>query len=117
MSGDEPVARDGRHARPVPQIPEKPELSQFMALEDVENASKDPAQLPLGYNEANAEVYSVDLSRTFCYIISGKSRSGKTNVLKVLACTAALKDNSRRAVIDFFRTAERAGGKYRGPVY
>ena len=92
---------DGRHARPVPQIPEKPELSQFMALEDVENASKDPAQLPLGYNEANAEVYSVDLSRTFCYIISGKSRSGKTNVLKVLACTAALKDNSRRAVIDF----------------
>ena len=95
----------GRRARPVPQIPQKPEISQFMALEDVEKAAKDPDKLPMGYNEANAQIYSVDLSRTFCYIISGKTRSGKTNVLKVLAYTSALKENSRRVVIDFFRTA------------
>ncbi len=91
----------GRRARPVPQIPQKPEISQFMALEDVEKAAKDPDKLPMGYNEANAQIYSVDLSRTFCYIISGKTRSGKTNVLKVLAYTSALKENSRRVVIDF----------------
>lgn len=94
-------AWSGRRARPVPEIPEKPELSGFMELEEALGAAADPACLPMGYNEANAAVYSVDLSHTFCYVISGKSRSGKTNVLKVLANMAALKKDARSVIVDF----------------
>ncbi len=95
------AAWSGRRARPVPQIPQKPEIGGFMELEEEMAAAADPACLPLGYNEANAAVYSVDLAHTFCYMISGKARSGKTNALKVLIYTASQKANAHSAVVDF----------------
>ena len=107
------AAFSGRRARPVPQIPDKPKLSDFVDLEEEMAAAGYPECLPLGYNEADAAVYSVDLAHTFCYIISGKARSGKTNALKLLAHTAAQKANARSVIVDFSgrlsKTAKAAG--------
>ncbi len=78
-------------ARPIPSIPKKPVLEEYLMKDEVKLAAEEARWLPIGYNQENAEIYSVDLSRTFCYLISGKSRTGKTNLLKVMMHTAAMK--------------------------
>lgn len=91
---------DGRMARPVPEIPENPVWAEFAQLEDTVRMAQDDRHLPVGYNMKNAAVYGIDLSRTYCYLISGRSRSGKTNFLKLML-KAALLRQSEVAVIDF----------------
>ncbi|MGI6010694.1 MAG: type VII secretion protein EssC [Ruminococcus sp.] len=88
----------GASARPVPSIPEKPVLEEYMKLEAVRKTAGEARWLPIGYNTENADLYSIDLSRTFCYLVSGKSRTGKTNLLKVMMHTAALKESSLHVV-------------------
>lgn len=106
------AAWKGRRARPIPVIPEKPVLSEFLALESVERLIADDRHLPVGYNSQNASPYSIDLSRIYCYIVSGKARTGKTNFLKVLLNAAAVK-GGKIIVFDFDgalkRTAESLG--------
>ena len=81
----------GRTAKPIPEIPAKPVWSEFAALEDTKKAVQDDRTLPIGYHMETAEVYGVDLSRTYCYLISGKARTGKTNLLKIMIRSAALR--------------------------
>ncbi len=109
------VKWNGRRARRIPEIPEDPVVAQFMELETTQRLLADDRHLPIGYNEENAAVYSVDLSSIFCYLVQGKARSGKTNVLRVLmqmakqkgACTAAVDfDGALRG------SAERLGVRY-----
>lgn len=90
----------GAYARPVPEIPEQPVLSEFLKLSEIQKYLKDDRHLPLGYNKENASIYSIDLSRIFCWIVQGKSRTGKTNVIRVLMNMAVLKGGIS-AVIDF----------------
>ncbi len=87
-------------AREIPVIPEKPVWSDFAQLEDTVKAYRDDRHLPVGYNMQNAAVYSVDLSRLYCYLIAGKARSGKTNMLKVMIKSAVLR-GIESVVIDF----------------
>lgn len=90
----------GCRAKSIPEIPEKPVWSEFAELEDVEKLLKDDRHLPIGYNTKNAAIYSIDLSRTYCYLITGKSRSGKTNLLKIMI-NAALLRGGEVTIIDF----------------
>ena len=90
----------GRMARPIPEIPENPVWTQFAQLEETIAMAGDDCHMPIGYNASNAAVYGIDLSRTYCYLIAGKSRSGKTNLLKVIMKSAAMR-KGKIAVIDF----------------
>lgn len=88
-----------KKARPIPEIPEKPVWSEFSELEDYEKALEDKRYLPVGYNAENASIFSVDLSETYCYLITGLPRSGKKNYMKVMV-QSALRRNSQIHVFD-----------------
>lgn len=90
----------GRPAKAIPEIPENPVWSEFSRLEDVGKLLKDDRHLPIGYNTVNAAVYGIDLSRIYCYLITGKPRSGKTNLLKIMIGAALLRGDDV-TVIDF----------------
>ena len=84
---------NGKWARQIPRIPEKPMWQDFAALDEVQAASKEGSLLPVGYDMETAQIYSIDLARNYCYLISGKGRTGKTNFLKVLMCSAKMKES------------------------
>lgn len=86
-------------ARRIPEIPEKPVWSEYHTLEEYEKMSLDRYKLPVGYDAANASIYGIDLSRTYCYTIYGAARSGKTNFLKV-CIQAAMNKESKIYIID-----------------
>jgi len=90
----------GRRAKPIPEIPEKPIWTEFMQLEDTGTLVKDDRHLPIGYNSENAAVYGIDLSRTYCYLITGRARSGKTNLLKAII-NSALAKGGEIVIFDF----------------
>ena len=75
-------------------------MSQFLELESVQKNINDPYHLPLGYNQENASVYSLDLRKIFCWIVQGKAKTGKTNVLRILM-QMALRKGGNVAVTDF----------------
>lgn len=100
----------GRCARPIPEIPEKPIWSDFMRLEDAESLTKDDRHLPIGYNSENAAAYGIDLSRTYCYLVTGRARSGKTNLLKAIAASALAK-GGETVVFDFMGELSYLSGK------
>jgi len=85
------AAWSGSPARPVPFIPENPTWTDLCGRADFETAMADPKMLSLGYVAATAGIYSLDLSRTFCYTVAGRRRSGKTNMLRLLMRSAAQK--------------------------
>ncbi len=89
----------GRPARKVPEIPEKPVWSEFVQLEGYGKALSDSACLPVGYNEANAEIFGVNLRETYCYTVYGGAHSGKTNFMRV-CLQAAMDKDSEVCVID-----------------
>lgn len=86
-------------ARKIPEIPEKPIWSQFRCLEEFEKMTASVNALPVGYDEANAQVYGIPLDRIYCYLIYGAGRTGKTNFLKV-CLQAAMEKESRICVMD-----------------
>ncbi len=81
---------EGKKARPIPVIPANPEWKDYAQLDDVIEMAKEGDRLPFGYDMETADVYGIDLKSTYTYIVSGKSRTGKTNALKVLACSAKM---------------------------
>lgn len=89
----------GKKAQAIPEIPEKPSWELFSELDEVKRAAKTDYLLPVGYNAANAEVYSVDLSSIYCYLITGAAKTGKKNFMKIMIESARLKD-SKICVID-----------------
>lgn len=90
----------GKCARLIPRIPEKPVWKEFSELEEVRKMAEKGVRLPVGYDKKTAMVYGVDLSRTYCYMISGKKRTGKTNSLRIFIMSAAMM-GAETAVIDF----------------
>ncbi len=106
----------GRRAAPVPTIPEHPVWSQFIALEEAERALADDHSLPLGYVEEDASVYSVDLRETFCYLVAGRARTGRTTALRLLLESAGRK-GGRVVVVDtpggeLKKCADQVGAQY-----
>lgn len=86
------AAWDKDCARDIPTIPAEPVFSLLAANPDYKSANADKKLIPYAYRLADASVYSVDLSQIYCYTISGKPRTGKTNVLKLLIEGAKSKD-------------------------
>ena len=109
------AAWNGKWAKPIPEIPEKPIWQEFSKLEDVINMAAEGIRLPIGYDKKNAMVYGIDLRRTYCYMISGKARTGKTNTLRLAIMSAAMM-GGEIAVVDFAgdlkAIAETVGAEY-----
>lgn len=97
----------GQKARKIPMIPKQPVFSDFIETQEYKQAQKSTRYLPMGYLSQDASVFSVDLWNTYCYLIQGRSRTGKTNVLKLLLYAASQKDNAEVYLIDSKREMER----------
>lgn len=93
-------AWDGKCARQIPTIPEKPVWEEFSRLDEVREMAADERLLPVGYNAKNADIYGIDLANIYCYLITGKGRTGKTNFLRIAALSAKLK-GAEVTLIDF----------------
>ncbi|MDD2980440.1 MAG: type VII secretion protein EssC [Hespellia sp.] len=105
----------GECARPIPEIPENPLLAQFKELPEYRELLGKNI-LPLGYWMDNAKLCGVSLAVTYCYTISGKSHTGKTNVLKMLL-HAAYESQGELCIIEkgqseLKRLAEEYGAEY-----
>lgn len=83
------AAYRGKRARAIPHIPENPLYSDLAGLDDYAAAVANHAMLPFAYRFEDASVHSVNLAATYCYLISGKKRTGKTNALRLLMAAAA----------------------------
>lgn len=79
----------GRRALPIPEIPKDPVWNRFTRLDEYRELVASDRFLPLGYRREDASVFSLDLSKTYCYQISGRERSGKSVFLRNVACAAA----------------------------
>lgn len=98
----------GRRARPVPIIPEKPVWDEFSGLDEYKEVNARYDRLPIGYDSANASVYGISLADTFCYGIYGDMHTGKTNMMK--ACILSAID--KKAKVYIFDSAERPLGMF-----
>ena len=107
----------GKRALPIPEIPKEPIWEKFEKLDEYKELVQSDRFLPLGYCREDASVFSVDLSKTFCYQISGRERSGKTVFLRNVACAAKAR-GAKIYMIDKMgqntesRTAELVGAEY-----
>ncbi|MDE6642428.1 MAG: type VII secretion protein EssC [Acetatifactor sp.] len=106
----------GNCAKAIPVIPEKPVWAEFEQLAEVRRLQADNRYLPVGYDMGSADIYSVDLSRTFVYLISGRARTGKTNLLKAIIRSGAAKEAELVVIehdsADLKATAETVGAAY-----
>ena len=89
----------GRCARPIPSIPEKPVLSEFNRLDDVIEMNESSGEIPIAYREIDASIFSIVLAETYCYVVTGKSKTGKTMLLKTIFEQASYK-HARITVIE-----------------
>lgn len=89
----------GKIAKKIPEIPEKPVWSEFIQLEEFEKLRESKEYLPVAYDSDDASVWGIPLRETYCYLICGLKRSGKTNFMKV-CIQSALKRQSKVCVID-----------------
>lgn len=102
-------AWDGPAAPPIPRVPQDLSLPRFRAYPEI--AALAP-RLPLGYDVDEAEPVGLSLPDTFCFAIAGQAKTGKTNLLQVLAAQAAgrgdrvlLFDDEAGSLASFARTA------------
>ena len=79
------------YAEPIPEIPSKPTWEIFKSRRDVKKMCMD-SFLPLGYDSESADGYGIDLRRTFCYMISGRTRTGKKNTMRLLMQAACIRN-------------------------
>lgn len=74
----------GVWAKTVPEIPAEPVFSKYCRLPEYTELLKTGAALPFGYYQEDASLAYIDLRKTFCYMVSGRNKSGKTNFIKIL---------------------------------
>ncbi len=82
LADDMCKAWNGKYARRIPVIPEKPTMGEFEKNVDVieENSGKDI--IPFAYMQKDASVFGINLMKTYCYLVTGKRGTGKTVLMK-----------------------------------
>ncbi len=78
----------GELAMEIPKIPEHPTYDDFVRRKAVQELLRTPQYLPFAFDQATADIYSVNLSETYTYLVQGNPRTGKTNVLRLLMLMA-----------------------------
>ncbi len=100
----------GAHARGIPQIPDGTGLDDFLQNAEIQALLTDPYAVPFGYDMDQATVVSLDLRTLFCWLILGRAKSGKQNLLQVLAAVAQKKKGTA-VVVDFEQKWRRHGAE------
>ncbi len=80
----------GKTAKAVPTIPDEPIWGDYCELEDVIRMAEEKDYLPIGYDQRTAAVYGLDLKNIYSYVVSGKARTGKSNMLKIISASAVM---------------------------
>lgn len=80
----------GKRARSVPEIPEKPIWEDLKTNSEFINKCEDKDLLPYAYDKENASVASLCLKESFCMLLSGAARTGKTNAMKIMMASAKM---------------------------
>lgn len=106
----------GKRARPIPVIPDRPVWSKFQEWDEAKPIFEDRTKLPIGYAYESAEPYCISLNSIYCCMISGKARTGKTNLLRIMMRGAALK-KAEIMVIEFSGDELKNDAKELGAVY
>ncbi|WP_020225064.1 type VII secretion protein EssC [Holdemania massiliensis] len=75
----------GKKALTIPSIPSEMVIKTFVESEEVKCLRNSPRYLPIGYDLEEIEIVKIDLSKLFCFCVSGLPRSGKSNFLKLIA--------------------------------
>ena len=89
----------GTIAKKIPEIPDNPTWDIFYDAVEQNKAAEECYKIPVGYNYENADIYSVDISKFFCYLIAGMPKTGRRNYLKILILSA-LRKNIKITLID-----------------
>ncbi len=92
-------AWNGKEARKIPEIPEKPVWSDFEQQAGFKEMVSGTEYLPIGYDMDNADIYGIPLKETYCYLIMGGKKKGKTNLMKV-CIQSAVKKNAKTVIVD-----------------
>lgn len=71
-----------RRASPIPKIPKKPMLNDF--IERLESTEIKKGELPIGYEERSGKICTVPLMEIKHMLITGKRKTGKRNFMTVL---------------------------------
>ncbi len=82
---------NGKSAIQIPYIPENPMYEEFCRLDDYKESIGKTELIPIAYNFEDASVHNINLMNTYCYSITGKKRTGKTNLLKLILFAAMQK--------------------------
>lgn len=87
----------GKKARKIPEIPEKPIWSELEEMEEFCKAATGDEYLPIGYDADSAGIYSISLKETYCYLIMGGKKTGKTNLMKI--CIQSAEKKAAKVII------------------
>ena len=77
----------GKRAIRIPQVPKDLSYESFINYPETKQALRE-GMLPLGYDTREANLVTLKPDALFCYGISGGTRSGKTNTIRLLALEA-----------------------------
>lgn len=91
---------NGKSADSIPEIPDKAVWKDFCESERTKAILEQADRIPVGYDSQSAKIYGLNLREIYCYVISGKTGSGKTNFLKVIMA-ASLLSKRETYLIDF----------------
>ncbi len=86
------VGYAGARAKQVPFIPRKPVLSDLLGTVSEDQALISEAQngsLPIGYMVKSGEALMMPFCKMGCFIVSGRKKSGKSNLIRVIEETAS----------------------------
>ncbi len=78
----------GKSARHIPEIPQKPVWTDLSENDEYENYKTTRRFLVAGYYFSNAQLYGIDLDKTYCFGVYGAKRTGKTNFMKICVKSA-----------------------------
>lgn len=75
----------GTSVPPVPKIPEDMSIPSFLLTPDVNELRNSYTRIPLGFDVNEISLVELDLSKIFCFTISGDSHTGKSIFTSYLA--------------------------------
>lgn len=75
----------GKRPAKIPRIPEEPTYELFIEEPGFAEAQQTPYQLPIGYDMVKGSLTTIDLEKSFSWLVLGPKKSGRTNFLKFVA--------------------------------
>jgi len=80
-------------ARKIPKIPEHLTQQVFLSDEKVKKYIENQKYLPIGYYTETAAVCTIDFSKIYCFLITGRNGTGKSNLAKIILCGVIKRDS------------------------